>query len=142
MNNHLYNSEAESAEELKTQIEETKNEIGSKANHMGDQLKQYGARLLRRQVDTLADRLFDAKYSASDKATELRENGSPVTATPFDLVSDGVGKIREFFENRTAENVAEDCKQFARTHPFVTVGSAFLFGIVAARAFKASANSH
>lgn len=118
-------------------------EIGDEARREGARLKDEALAGAQRQVDdrkhATGDYLHTVASAIGSGAEVFRRDGMDGTGSMLDRAAAEIDGVADRLAERRPEEIIRDVEGFARRHPAVFFGSAFLLAFGAARLLKSTA---
>lgn len=127
-------------DEAKGLASEAKREARDLAGQAKDQVQN----LVGERKDRAAEQLGSFAGSLRDAARKLEDGdgGIPALGRYAQTAADQVDRVSQYLRDRDLNAFVRDAEIFARRHPDVFLGGAFLAGLIFARFFKASERRH
>lgn len=127
-------------EEAKSLASEAKNEVAGLASQARDHVQG----LVGERKDRAAEQLGGFAGSLRDAARKLEDGdgGIPALGRYAQTAADQVDRVSQYLRDRDLGAFVRDAETFARRHPDMFLGGAFLAGLIFARFFKASERRH
>jgi hypothetical protein len=122
-------------DEAKNLAAQAKNETRKIASQAKDQMNQ----VVAQRKDEAAQRLDHFANALRDAGHRLQEEDESGFGNYADRAAQQVERLSHYLRDRDVSTFLRDTEDFARRHPDVFLGGAFLAGLVLARFFKASA---
>jgi hypothetical protein len=104
-----------------------------------DGAKQRAVSAIDDKKDTAAQSLGTVAEALREAANKLGEGEAGPLGTSAESAAEQVDKIARYLREKDLQSLSRDAQTFARRHPEVFLGGAFLAGIMAARFLKSSA---
>jgi hypothetical protein len=116
------------------------------AGEVVDKVRDTAANRVERQRETVASGLS----SVADAFRHLGDGLKDETPTPIAGIAAGLGnkvgnqvdQVAHYLEDRDIRQIAADTESFARRHPVLFVGGAFLMGLAISRFLKSATRLH
>lgn len=110
------------------------------ARGMAKEAGRHVRNLVEERKDRTADQLGGFSGSLRDAARKLEDGGGGATALGgyAKTAADQVDRVSQYLRDRDLESFVRDAETFARKHPDVFLGGAFVGGLILARFLKAS----
>jgi len=111
--------------------------VKSGASHLVDGAKAQAVGAVEQRKTTAAESLGNVAGALREAAQKLEEGAGPLGSYAGGA-ADQVDKVARYLREKDLQALARDTETFARRHPEVFLGGAFLAGVLAARFLKSS----
>jgi hypothetical protein len=108
------------------------------ASHVVEDLKAKAASAADEQKGSAAQALGTVASALRGAAEDLRQGEVAALGTYAENAAQQVEKVAGYLRDQDLKGLTRDTETFARRHPEVFLGGAFLAGLLAARFFKSS----
>lgn len=117
------------------------NKVQAQAQNVMDTAQEQARSTLTTQKGRAADSLHSVARAIRHTGDQLRNENQDAIAGVADRVADQIESFSDTLQNRNVDEMVDDTERYARQHPEVFIGGAFVLGILAARFLKSSARS-
>jgi len=126
---------------------ETAMESGGKiAGDAMEKAKEKTGSMLEEQKHNLASGLGTVAQEIRKVGDDLQHSGESNQITEFtakysDTIAGGIERVSDYIERHDVQDFVSDVQDFARRHPGIFIGGAFLAGMAATRFLKSGSQS-
>jgi len=125
-------------QQAKDQAKDLARQAKDQTSKAASQAKDQVSRMVTQRKDEAAQRLGSFAGVLRDAAGRLNEQDENGFGQYADRAAEQVERLSNYLRDRDVSSFLRDSETFARRHPDVFLGGAFLAGLVLARFFKAS----
>lgn len=137
------------ASELNEKGKDLKNQMQEKAGQVGEQIKEQTshltAQVLTKAKSTLEEQkekgtgeLSGLSHAVRQTSQHLRNQQREGIAHYAERAADQIDRVVQYVDSRDVTELLNETERFARRHPEVFLGGAFMLGLVAGRFLKSS----
>jgi len=123
---------------VKEQVGSVMSDVKSGASAIMDGAKAQARGAVDQRKTTAAESLGTVAQALRGAANTLGEGQTAALREYADGAADQVDKVARYLREKDVQTLARDTETFARRHPEVFLGGAFLAGVLAARFLKST----
>lgn len=128
-----------STDQVKQSAGQVADQTQQAASQVADQAKQAARSQLAVRKDQTAQGLNVVSSAVRDMGNKLRQNDQTSSYAQFtDQAANQVQRVAGYLHNHDVRQIVSDAEDWARRDPMLTLGGAFVLGLVAARFLKSS----
>jgi len=129
---------AESAQSVKRQVSGVASEVKQGASDLVDGAKAQAVGAVEQRKTAAAESLGTVAEALRGAAHTLADGPTAPLREYAESAAEQVDKVARYLKEKDVQTLARDTETFARRHPEVFLGGAFLAGILAARFLKST----
>ncbi len=126
------------AEVMKDEAQRLASEVKGETARMASQAREQATQLVDRTKDQTAQRLGSLASALRQAARQLETDDAAGFGRYAGMAADQVDKVADYVGGRDLRELVRDTETFARRHPDLFLGGAFVAGVMLARFVKSS----